>query len=58
MSRIPLDKITIRKMPIHPATCRCQNCAPDAGIWPTPLTGLACLLISIAGIAVNYITFN
>lgn len=58
MSHIPVEKITLRKMPIHDALCRCDECAPDAGIWPTPLTGFACLLIALAGIAVNFISFS
>ncbi len=55
MSRIPVEKITVQR--IHSADCRCDCCAPDASIWPSPLTGLACLLIALAGIAVNLISF-
>lgn len=56
MKPVPVEKITVQR--IHSADCRCDCCNPDASIWPSPMTGFACLLIAIAGIAVNFISFT
>lgn len=57
-NHVPIDRITISKRPIHAQHCRCHQCEPDESIWPSHQTGILCLLIAIAGIAINLISFS